>query len=238
MSVTGQPDGVPGGGPVKVGVALADVMTGLYASISIQAALTHRDRSGEGQKIDLSLLDVQVATLANQALNFLTSGESPERLGNAHPNIVPYQTFATADGHMILAVGNDSQFKKFCALAGCAELGVDERFSTNAQRVRNRDALTLLLADVIAKQPLDWWMKELERAGVPGGPINTIDRVFDDPQVQHQGMHIEQEHPLSGHAPGVASPMRFSKTPVSYDKAAPTLGQHTDQVLNDWLDDE
>lgn len=236
MSVTGKPDDVPGGGPVKVGVALADVMTGLYAAIAIQAALTHRDRTGEGQKVNLSLLDVQVATLANQALNFLTSAESPQRMGNAHPNIVPYQTFATADGHMILAIGNDSQFQKFCILAGCAELAMDERFSTNAQRVRNRDVLSPVLADLIVKHPLDWWIDELERAGVPGGPINTIDRVFDDPQVRHQGLHIEQLHPLAGTAPGVASPMRFSKTPVSYDAAAPTLGQHTDQVLRDWLD--
>ena len=235
MSTTGVKDGEPGAGPVKVGVALADVLTGLYAVIGIQAALRHRTETGEGQHVDLALLDVQVATLANQAMNYLASGNPPTRLGNAHPNIVPYQAFATKDGHMILAVGNDGQFTKFCRVAGLDELSDDERFKTNAQRVKNRDILVPILEEAIKGQTLDWWIENLEKAQVPGGPINTIDRVFEDPQVQHRNMKVELEHPKAGKAPSVGSPLKFSETPVQYKKAPPLLGQHTDDVLRDVL---
>ncbi|MGH1455613.1 MAG: CaiB/BaiF CoA transferase family protein [Alphaproteobacteria bacterium] len=231
MSVTGNPDGEPGAGPVKVGVALSDVMTGLYTVIGIQAALAHRDRTGEGQYIDISLLDVQVATLANQAMNYLISGNVPGRLGNAHPNIVPYQSFSTKDGHMILTIGNDGQFVRFCAVAGLEELSEDERFKTNASRVKNRATLVPILQDRIATQPLDWWIKALEKEQVPCGPINTIDRVFDDPQVLHRDMQIGLEHPVAGKVPSVGSPLKLSQTPVSYESAPPVLGQHTKNVL-------
>jgi len=236
MSVTGQPGNGPEAGPVKVGVALSDVMTGLYAVIGVQAALAHRDRTGEGQHVDLALLDVQVATLANQALNYLASGTPPGLMGNAHPNIVPYQAFATSDGHMILAVGNDNQFAKFCAVAGLDELAEDERFKTNAGRVANRAELVPKLQTRIAQNELDWWIVELEAAHVPCGPINTIDRVFADPQVQAREMQVELDHPVAGKVPGVGSPLKFSNTPVRYDSAPPVLGQHTQEVLKGVLE--
>lgn len=236
MSVTGQPGNGPEAGPVKVGVALSDVMTGLYAVIGVQAALAHRDRTGEGQHVDLALLDVQVATLANQALNYLASGTPPGLMGNAHPNIVPYQAFATSDGHMILAVGNDNQFAKFCAVAGLGELAEDERFKTNAGRVANRAELVPQLQARIAQNELDWWIAQLEAAHVPCGPINTIDRVFADPQVQAREMQVELDHPVAGKVPGVGSPLKFSNTPVRYDSAPPVLGQHTQEVLKGVLE--
>jgi crotonobetainyl-CoA:carnitine CoA-transferase CaiB-like acyl-CoA transferase len=231
MSVTGQPGNGPEAGPVKVGVALSDVMTGLYAVIGVQAALAHRDRTGEGQHVDLALLDVQVATLANQAMNYLASGTAPGLMGNAHPNIVPYQAFATSDGHMILAVGNDNQFAKFCKVAGLEDVSADDRFATNAARVANRDALVPLLQDRIAQNQLDWWIAQLEAAHVPCGPINTIDRVFADPQVQARNMRVELDHPVAGKVPGVGSPLKFSNTPVAYDKAPPVLAADTKDVL-------
>lgn len=232
MSVTGQPDGDAGAGPVKVGVALADVMTGLYAVIGVQAALTHRDKTGEGQHIDLALLDVQVATLANQSMNYLASGNAPTRLGNAHPNIVPYQAFPTSDGHMILAVGNDNQFVKFCRAAGMDDLAQDERYKTNTGRVEHRETLIPLLKDRIKDNSLDWWVETLDTAQVPCGPINTIDRVFEDPQVLHRGMKRELDHATAGKVPTVGSPLKFSKTQVRYDSAPPVLGQHTGSVLS------
>ncbi|MDV7340602.1 CaiB/BaiF CoA-transferase family protein [Terasakiella sp. A23] len=232
MSVTGEADG----GPVKVGVALSDVMTGLYAVIGIQAALAHRNRTGEGQHVDLSLLDVQVATLANQSMNYLTGGIVPGRMGNAHPNIVPYQAFATSDGHMILAVGNDSQFAKFCEVAGLDDVGGDNRFKTNAGRVEHRETLIPLLQTRIAKDKLDWWIAELETAQVPCGPINTIDRVFADPQVQARDMLVELDHPVAGKVPQVGSPLKFSETPVVYEEAPPVLAHDTADVLREILD--
>ncbi|HXH03569.1 MAG TPA: CaiB/BaiF CoA-transferase family protein [Candidatus Competibacteraceae bacterium] len=235
MSLTGEPDGVPGGGPMKVGVALADVMTGLYATIAVLAALAHRDRTGEGQYIDMALLDVQVAVLANQAMNYLTTGVPPQRLGNAHPNIVPYQVFQASDGYLILAVGNDTQFGRFCELAGCAELAADARFATNRARVQNRAELIPLLAERIRTQPRAWWLAELAKASVPAGPINTLDQVFADPQVQHRGMRVELEHPLAGTVPLVGNPIKLSATPVEYRDPPPTLGQHTEQVLSGLL---
>ena len=229
MSVTGAVDGEP----MKTGVALADVMTGLYATIGILAALTHRDRTGEGQHIDLALLDVQVATMANQAMNYLTSGVAPVRLGNAHPNIVPYQVFATVDGSLVLAVGNDAQFKRFCAKAGLEGLAEDAKYATNAARVRNRAELVPLLAAAIARKSLDWWVEALEQEGIPGGPVNTLDRVFNDPQVRHRGLHRTLPHPSAGTVPSVASPLNLSATPPSYQTAPPLLGQHSREVLTE-----
>lgn len=236
MSVTGHPGNGPEAGPVKVGVALSDVMTGLYAVIGVQAALAHRDRTGEGQHVDLALLDVQVATLANQALNYLASGNVPQRLGNAHPNIVPYQAFETSDGHMILAVGNDGQFAKFCQIAGLDGVADDARYATNTARVENRATLVPMLEECIKKQSLDWWISNLESAHVPCGPINTIDRVFEDPQVLYRDMKLSLDHPVAGSVPSVGSPLKFSGTPVTYQKAPPVLAQHTQSVLSDLLD--
>ncbi len=232
MSITGD----PGGEPQKVGVALADVMTGLYATIGVLAALAHRERTGEGQHIDLALLDVQVATLANQAMNYLTSGVAPRRLGNAHPNIVPYQVFAAADGHIIVAVGNDSQFARYVALLGRPELATDPRFTTNRNRVAHRADLVPLLQDCMRTRGSADWLSALEAIGVPCGPINTLDRVFADPQVQHRGMHLELPHPEAGKVPLVANPLHYSVTPIRYDQPPPTLGQHTDSVLRELLD--
>lgn len=235
MSVTGQPGNGPEAGPVKVGVALSDVMTGLYAVIGVQAALAHRDRTGEGQHVDLALLDVQVATLANQAMNYLASGNAPGLMGNAHPNIVPYQAFATLDGHMILAVGNDNQFAKFCKVASMPELAEDERFTTNASRVKHREELVPILRERIIKNELDWWISQLETAHVPCGPINTIDRVFADPQVQAREMKVELDHPIAGKVPSVGSPLKFSSSPVEYRNAPPVLAADTKDVLESVL---
>ncbi len=235
MSVTGQADGEPGGGPMKVGVAVADVFTGLYGAIGILAALAHRDRTGQGQHIDLSLLDVQVATLANQNLNYLASGKAPVRRGNAHPNIVPYQSFATADGYVILAVGNDGQFARLCALAGHSHLAEDVRYKTNAERVRNRSSLIPELEKIFASKPTAWWTAELEKAGVPGGPINTIDQVFDDPQIKHREMKINIEGPNGQSVPGVACPIQLSETPPQYHTPPPELGVNTESVLGELI---
>ncbi|BAI75322.1 acyl-CoA transferase/carnitine dehydratase (plasmid) [Azospirillum sp. B510] len=235
MSVTGQTDGEPGGGPVKVGVAVTDIFTGLYATIGIMGALAHRDRTGEGQQVDLALLDVQVAVLANQAMNCLVGGKPPQRLGNAHPNIVPYQAFATCDGHIILAVGNDGQFAKFCAVAGHPELAADERYATNPARVANRKELVPLLEALIRTRDSQDWLTALERVGVPCGPINDLAAVFADPQVQARAIRQDLPHPTQGSVPTVASPIRYSGTPLVHDTAPPTLGQHTDAVLAESL---
>ena len=226
MSITGAPDGTP----TKVGVALADVMTGLYASNAILAALAWRERSGEGQHIDLGMLDVQVAALANQALNYLSSGKAPARVGNAHPNIVPYDACPTADGHMILAIGNDAQFARFCIEARTDWLG-DARFGSNAARVRHRDVLVPLIHDVTRRRTTAEWIAALEAAGVPCGPINTIPQVFDVPQVRHRGMRIEMAHPSAGTIALVGSPIRMSKTPPTYRRAPPNLGSDTRDLL-------
>jgi crotonobetainyl-CoA:carnitine CoA-transferase CaiB-like acyl-CoA transferase len=235
MSLTGHKDDADGAGPMKVGVALTDVLTGLYASNSILAALAHRDVSGQGQYIDLALLDVQLACLANQNMNFLTTGVAPKRMGNAHPNIVPYQDFPTADGDMILAVGNDSQFAKFAVVAGRAEWAQDERFITNQARVANRAVLVPLIRQATVMRTTQEWVALLERAGVPCGPINDLAQVFDDPQVKARGMKIELPHPSAGTVPLVASPMRLSATPVEYRLPPPLLGQHTREVLEGLL---
>lgn len=235
MSVTGGADGEPGAGPQKVGVALTDIMTGLYATVAVQAALAERERSGLGQHIDLALLDVQIACLANQASNYLAGGQLPRRMGNAHPNIVPYQDFPTADGDIILAVGNDEQFARFCAVAGHAEWAQDPRFASNAQRVAHRAVLLPLLRQATVMRSSADWIAALEAAGVPCGPINRIDEVFADPQVQARGLRMALPHPLAGEVPLVANPIRLSGSPVSYHRPPPLLGQHTDEVLAQWL---
>ena len=231
MSITGRPDSETGGGPMKVGVALTDILTGLYAANAVQAALAWRERSGQGQYIDLALLDVQIACLANQAMNYLTSGRSPQRLGNAHPNIVPYQDFPTEDGYMIVTVGNDAQFVRFCEAAGRPELAADPRYATNKARVGNRDTLIPLLNRLTIQRTTADWITTLEKVGVPCGPINTIADVFDDEQVRHRGLKVEMHHPSIGPIPQVASPFRMSETPVEYHSPPPLLGEHTDQVL-------
>ena len=235
MSITGERDDLPGGGPQRVGVPIVDMMTGMYASIAVCAAIAHRAETGIGQHLDLALLDTQVAFLANQAMNYLATGEVPQRLGNAHPNIVPYQTFKTADGNIILACGNDNLFNKFCEVAGCQELVRDERFATNARRVENRAAITELLAAIFRKRTTRDWVSALEAAGVANGPINNIEQVFAEPQVIARGMRIDLPHPTAGTVPLVASPMRFSATPLEHTMAPPTLGQHTEEILREVL---
>lgn len=231
MSITGERDDLPGGGPQKVGVAVADVMTGLYATIGILGALAHRNKTGEGQYIDMALLDVQVATTANMNMNYLTSGKVPKRQGNAHANIVPYQVFAALDGELIIAVGNDSQFAKLCEVMSCPELAVDERYSTNANRIRNREVLIPLLQTIFSTRSVGDWIGMIEPEGVPCGPINNIEQVFNHPQVRHRGMQFELPHPLAGKTPLVANPIKFSRTPMQYKYSPPVLGQHTKQVL-------
>jgi crotonobetainyl-CoA:carnitine CoA-transferase CaiB-like acyl-CoA transferase len=240
MSITGEPDSAPGGKPLKVGVAVTDILSGLYAVIAIQAALAQRADTGRGQQIDISLLDVQVAALANQALNYLASGRAPGRLGNAHPNIVPYEAFEASDGYIVLAVGNDGQFARFCEVARRAELARDPRFATNPSRVENRAQLVPILAALIRSRPRAEWLAALEREGVPCGPIHDIAQLFADPQVEARGLQIAIPDGDAAAAdtpslPGVASPMRFSETPIRYEHPPPRLGQHTDEVLRDEL---
>ncbi len=233
MSITGRAEGEEGAGPQKVGVALTDILTGLYAGNAILAALAHRDKTGEGQHIDLALLDVQVACLANQAMNYLVSGTAPRRMGNGHPNIVPYQDFPTADGDMILAIGNDGQFARFCEIAGHAEWIGDQRFATNAARVRHRAELIPLLRQATVMKTTAAWIALLESAAVPCGPINDLTGVFADPQVKHRGLQVEMPHAAGGSAPQVANPIRFSATPIDYRLAPPLLGQDTEAVLRE-----
>lgn len=235
MSLTGRPEGEEGAGPVKVGVALTDILTGLYSTVAILAALAHRQHDGGGQHIDMALLDVQVACLANQAMNYLTTGVAPQRLGNAHPNIVPYQDFPTADGDFILTVGNDSQFRKFAEVAGRPEWADDPRFATNTLRVANRSVLVPLLRQATVFKTTAEWVTQLEAVGVPCGPINDLAQVFADPQVQARGLAMQLPHALAGLVPQVASPIRLSETPVEYRNAPPLLGEHTRQVLEQVL---
>lgn len=231
MSLTGEPDGMP----TKVGVAFTDIFTGMYATVAVLGALAHRDRTGEGQSIDMALLDVQVAVLANQAMNYLVSGTPPVRHGNAHPNIVPYQAFATIDGHMILAIGNDAQFARFCALAGRPELSADARFATNAARVAHRADLVPAIAAIMAGKTTAQWVAALESEGIPCGPINTLDQVFADPQVRHRGLRESLPHPTAGSVDLVRCPIRYSHMRAGATTAPPLLGQHTTQVLTDLL---
>lgn len=232
MSITGERDDLPGGGPQKLGVAFSDLMTGMYSSVAILAALEHRHKTGEGQYIDMALLDVQVAAMANMNMNYLVSGKVPKRQGNAHANIVPYQVFRTRDGHMVLAVGNDRQFAKFCTIAGCPQFATDERFATNNNRVRNREILVPMLEEVLLGRTTAEWVARLEAAGVPAGPINDIAQTFEHPQVKHRKMKLDLPHPQAGTVPSVANPIKFSATPIEYRSAPPTLGQHTQDILS------
>jgi len=231
MSLTGVPDGEPGGGPQKVGVAVVDLMTGMYAVGAITAALYERESSGRGQYVDLALLDTQVAWLANQNMNYLVGGRPPRRQGTAHPNIVPYQAFATADGHLMLAVGNDRQYASFCAVAGREDLATDPRFRTNASRVAHRATLVPEVQAVLRTRGTREWLDALTEAGVPCGPINDLAQVFDEPQVKHRAMRFELPHPLSGTVPQVRNPVVYSRSRLEYRDPPPLLGQHTDDVL-------
>jgi formyl-CoA transferase len=236
MSVTGERDDLPGGGPQKAGIPIADIMTGMYATIAVCAALAHRAETGVGQHLDLALFDALTAVLANQAANYLATGKSPGRLGNAHPNIVPYQTFKTADGAVILACGNDNLFRKFCEVAARADLADDPRYATNGKRVENRVELTRILDRIFAGRTTHDWVEALEAAGVPNGPINTIEQVFAEPQAIARGLRIELDHPAAGKVSLVRSPMRFSATPVEHERPPPLLGQHTAEVLRGLLE--
>jgi crotonobetainyl-CoA:carnitine CoA-transferase CaiB-like acyl-CoA transferase len=231
MSITGRPDSEPGGGPMKAGVALTDILTGLYASNAILAALAYRERSGVGQHIDIALLDVQVASLGNHALSYLVTGIAPERLGNAHSSVVPYQDFPTRDGRMTLAIGNDAQFRRFCQAAGEPSLANDPRFAANPGRVENRAALIPLLQELTRGRTTAEWVTALAATGVPCGPINDLAQVFADPHVVARGIATQLDHEQLGQVPTVASPMRLSATPVAYHAAPPRLGEHTDSVL-------
>ncbi|MGG1944522.1 CaiB/BaiF CoA-transferase family protein [Trinickia sp. NRRL B-1857] len=231
MSITGERDALPGGGPQKVGVAFADLMTGMYATVAILAALAHRTETGDGQYIDMALFDVQVAALANMNLNYLVSGKTPRRQGNAHANIVPYEAFDAQDGKIVLAVGNDSQFRKFCEIAQCAHLACDPRFATNTARVTHRETLVPLIREILATRTIEQWVTPLAAAGVPCGPVNDIAQTFAHPQVRHRGMKVDLPHALSGTVPSVANPIKMSRSPIRYTSAPPTLGQHTQDVL-------
>jgi crotonobetainyl-CoA:carnitine CoA-transferase CaiB-like acyl-CoA transferase len=235
MSVTGERDGLPGAGPQKVGVAVADLMTGMYSTVAVMAALWERNASGLGQHIDMALLDTQVAWLANQNLNYLISGEPPTRLGNAHPNVTPYDAYRTLDGDAIIAIGNDGQYARFCEAAGIPELIDDPRFKDNPARIANRDALKTLISAAMGKRTTDDWIKLLEPLGVPCGPINRLDQVFANPQVVHRQLRVDVPHPVAGTLPLVANPIQFSRTPIRYDAPPPLLGQHTDEVLREVL---
>jgi crotonobetainyl-CoA:carnitine CoA-transferase CaiB-like acyl-CoA transferase len=234
MSVTGRPDGEPGAGPIKTGVAVADILTGLYATIGILAALKSRHVSGVGQHIDISLLDVQIACMANQAASFLASGKTPQRLGNGHPNVVPYEDFPTADGSMILAIGNDGQFRRFCELSGHPQLATDARFATNAARVQHRAALVPFLRRITVERTTAQWLDLLSQAGVPCGPINDLAAAFSDPHVVNRQMRLKLPHRY-GPVDSVANPIRLSDTPVQYLNGPPLLGEHTDEVLRERL---
>ena len=234
MSITGERDREP----QRVGVPIADLTAGLWAAISINAALRHREVTGEGQQIDISLLDTQIATLSIQGLNYLISGEVPELLGNAHPNIVPYQVFPTSDGNIIISIGNDTQFERFCAFLGHPDLNLNDKFKTNEMRVRNRGELTAILDNILRLETSEHWLMGLDKIKIACGPINRIDQAFENPQVQARGMEIEMEHPASGGQPVkmIGSPIKLSRTPASYRRPPPMLGEHTDEVLGELLD--
>ncbi|MBN3757277.1 CoA transferase [Paraburkholderia sp. Tr-20389] len=235
MSITGERDDLPGGGPQKAGVAIADLMTGMYSSVAVLTALAHRDRTGEGQYIDMALLDVQVAMLANMNSNFLASGKPPVRWGNAHANIVPYQTFQTSDSWIIVAVGNDGQFRKFVEAGNRAGLADDDRFATNPARVRNRETLVPILAEMVRTRSKHEWIEALEAAGVPCGPINDLEEVFENEQVVARGMQVQLPHPSGGTVKLVRNPIRMSATPPEAQAHPPTLGEHTEAVLREVL---
>jgi crotonobetainyl-CoA:carnitine CoA-transferase CaiB-like acyl-CoA transferase len=233
MSITGEPESEP----MKVGVGIADVMTGMYATVGILAALRYRDQTGKGQHIDLALLDTQVSWLINAGTSYLTSRKNPVRLGNGHPNIVPYQVFPTADDPIIIAVGNDSQFQKLCEVAAMYGVAKDPRFATNVARVTHRETLIPIISEALKKQPREHWISHCEKVGVPCGPVNSLEQVFNDPQVQHRGAEVKLPHPLagSGEVSVIANPLKLSETPVQYRYAPPVRNQHENEILHDWL---
>lgn len=231
MSITGEPDGQP----MKAGISIADIMTGMYATVSVLAALNHRNTTGEGQHLDLCLLDSMIATMTFEASNYLASGKLPTRLGNAHPNVVPYQVVPTKDGHIIIASGNEDQFKRFCEFSGAEHWMADPRFETNSLRIQNRTDFVPLLYEVMAQKTSQEWLEGLEGVGVPCGPVNTLEQVFNDPQVLAREMKVEIPHPTAGSVTVPGSPINMSKTPVKYRMAPPLVGQHTDEVLGELL---
>ena len=233
MSVTGEEDGKPGGGPQKVGVPVVDLMTGMYAVVAVLAALARREARGHGEYIDLAMLDVQTAILANQAMNFMLSGKTPRRYGNGHPNIMPQQVFKCSDGNVVLAVGNDGQYRRMCEAIGRPELAADERYIKNAGRVQHRDELLATIAGIFAGWKRADLVPALDAAEVPCGPINSVPEVFEDEQVRHRGMRFDIKHPVSGQVPQVASPLRFAQAPLSYDRAPPLLGEHSVEILHE-----
>jgi crotonobetainyl-CoA:carnitine CoA-transferase CaiB-like acyl-CoA transferase len=233
MSVTGEADDKPGGGPQKVGVPVVDIMTGMYAAVAVLAALARRNETGLGDHIDIAMLDVGVGFLANQAMNYLLSGKPPRRSGNAHPNIQPQDVFACRDGHMALVVGNDGQFEKLCAALARPELATDARFAANAGRVRNRAVLKAIIEESLARGDMRDWMARIDAAGVPCAPINTVPMALAEEQVRHRGMLRDLPHPAAGSVPQVVSPMRFANAPLSYERAPPLIGQHTDEILRE-----
>ena len=235
MSVTGERADRPGGGPMKVGIPIADLMTGLYADVAILAALTHRDRTGMGQHIDLALLDVQISVMTGRSLGYFMTGDVPLANGNEHPNIVPQTVFPCRDGHLIIVVGNDSQFLSLCEAMGVPEMARDPRFATNPNRVVNRDALNAMVIGHLSQRDRDYWVAQLEEKGVPCGPINNIKQTFDDPQVKHRQMQVQMRHPLGGNVSLVGNPIKYSVTPITYHVALPLLGQHTEAVLGGTL---
>lgn len=232
MSLTGERDDLPGGGPAKVGVAICDVITGIYSSFAVAAAIAYRERTGKGQYIDMSLLDTQIAAISHINMNYLISGVVPKRMGTAHPSIVPYQAFKASDGYFVLAVGNDGQFQKLCCMIDRPELAKNKQFQTNVDRVSNRDGLIPILAEVFGRKPVADWISALTKIGVPCGPINDLKQVFDDPHVQSREILRQMKHPRAGVMPFLANPIRFSETPASYDLPPPTLGEHTHSILS------
>ena len=235
MSVTGEADDLPGGGPQKAGVAIADLATGLYSAIAILAALHHRHASGAGQAIDMALSDSAIALMANMNMNFLTSGELPRRLGNAHPNLLPYQVFDTEDAPIIVAIGNDDQFRRWCRLAGDPALADDPRFATNPARIRNRPALIERVVALMKRRPRAWWVEHLERQGIPCGVVNDFGQMFDDPHVKARAMRFDMAHPAAGSVPMVRSPLNLKASPPVYRRPPPLLGEHTEEILRDML---
>lgn len=234
MSITGERDGMPGAGPQKAGVAVTDVITGLYAALAITGAIHERQRSGLGQFIDLALLDCHIAMLANQNLNYMTSGVAPTRAGNAHQNVVPYQVFEAKDGYLIVAVGNDSQFRSYSQAIGRPELAADPKYITNSTRITNRDELIPMLEGIMLTRTRDEWISDLEKVGVPCGPIQSIDQVFDHPQVKSRQIWREVPHPVAGVSPTTANPINYSDTPIQYTRHAPGLGEHTEEILREF----
>ena len=233
MSVTGERDDLPGGGPQKVGIPIVDLMTGMYTSVAVLAALARRSETGVGDYIDIGMLDVMVGSLANQGMNYLVSGKTPKRAGNKHPNIQPQDVFGCADGHVVLVVGNDGQFAKFCDVVGRPEWPADERFASNGARVRNQQVLLPMIAELFLQKPMADWVALLDQAGVPCSPINTVAQLLEDEQVKHRGMLIEVPHPTAGSVPQIRSPMRFANAQASFDRPPPLLGQHTTEVLTE-----